>query len=187
MRIASVGRVALRIASVVRVALRIASVAMVALRIPTSRTGFYSGVLLETRLTKLGATALRIPPTLPEVLAFLHLGTFLHRLDRLHRHRGCTAGAWSRVNLAERDKASRRDLRQNGYERTDYRRVRAHARGQTKNAAIKGTVWANHGNICHGQGYWNPRQSYIDTNAKTDFEKCAHDVSFILRIQAHME
>ena len=108
---------------------------------------------METRLTKLGATALRIPPTLPEVLAFLHLGTFLHRLDRLHRHRGCTAGAWSRVNLAERDKASMRDLRQNGY----------------------------------GQGYWNPRQSYIDTNAKTDFEKCAHDVSFILRIQAHME
>ena len=87
MRIASVGRVALRIASVVRVALRIASVARVALalRIPTSRTGFYSGVLLETRQTKLSAFALRIPPTLPEVVAFLHLGTF-HRLHRFHRH-----------------------------------------------------------------------------------------------------
>ena len=73
--------------------------------IATPRTGFHSSILFEARRTKLGATALRITPALPEVLAFLQLHAVL-RFHRFHRHRGCTAGGWQR------------DSKQNGYEIT---------------------------------------------------------------------
>ena len=75
------------IASVARVALFIAGVVRITLGpfIPTAGTGFYSGILLEARLTKLSADARRIPTTPPEVLAFLHF-QHLHCLHHLHRH-----------------------------------------------------------------------------------------------------
>ena len=85
--IAGIPRIARGIACVARVALFIAGVVRITLGrfIPTAGTGFYSGILLEARLTKLSADARRIPTTPPEVLAFLHF-QHLHCLHHLHRH-----------------------------------------------------------------------------------------------------
>ena len=84
---AGIPRIARGIACVARVALFIAGVVRITLGrfIPTAGTGFYNGILLEARLTKLSADARRIPTTPPEVLAFLHF-QHLHCLHHLHRH-----------------------------------------------------------------------------------------------------